>query len=101
MKYYVSSYYNYLPDASGNITDCVSIGVATEEDIERDGENWFGRYDGFDFTIYDSLEDAIKKCNFLADKITFEDLSEEDAAAAQRIVKALMKSKEYLKKFGR
>lgn len=99
MKYYVNSYYNYVPDHTGNIIDYVSIGEASDEDMEKDGENWCGKYDGFRFDIYDSLELAIQNAGFIADKITFEHLSKADHEIAMHIVAQLMKVEGYLKDF--
>lgn len=101
MRYYVESFYNLIPDDKGNILDYVEIGIANKEDEERDGANWCGRNDAFRFDIYDSLEDAIVKAGFIADKITFVDLPEEDMLLAKAIVSKLMQDQEYLKNFKR
>ena len=100
-KYYVCSAWNYNPDPLGNITDFTEIGVATKEDELNDGNNSIGSHDGFYFNLYDSLESAIKNSGYIADKIKFVGLSEEDMETASMIVRRLMNDKDYLKEFER
>lgn len=100
-RYYVNSVWNYEPDASGNITDFTEIGVATKEFELYDGDNCIGSHDGYYFNLYDSLESAIKNSGYIADKIKFVGLSEEDLEIATTIVHRLMNDQDYLKKFER
>lgn len=100
-KYFVESFYNYKPDASGNTVDYTKIGIADKEDEKRDGENWSGRDDGYRFNLYESIEEAIIHAGYIADKITFVGLSEEDMNTANAIVCKLMNDEAYLKQFGR
>ena len=100
MKYFVESFYNDMPDAAGNTVDYTIIGPAQKGDIERDGDNWCGRYDGYRFNLHESLEDAITNAGYLASKITFVDLSEEETKKSNEIVQKLMANEDYIKKFG-
>lgn len=57
--YYVSRSWNYIPDAFGNTLDNLTIGRATENDLEYDGQNVYGRSDGFEFRVFPSLDEAL------------------------------------------
>lgn len=100
-KYFVESFYNYEPDASGNIVDITNIGIAKKKDENRDGENWSGKHDGYRFNLYESMEDAITHAGYIADKITFVGLSKKEMDEANVIVGKLMNDEAYLNQFGR
>lgn len=97
-RYYVNSFYDYGVNPP---IDYVHIGQADAEDEENDGQNWCGSNDAFRFDIYNSLEDAIKNAGFIADKIQFDELTNDEKAEADKIVKRLMSDAKYLAKFGR
>lgn len=76
-----------------------SIGPATKSDMKHSGDNWFNLNEGFRFDVHDSLRDAITKAGFIANKITFLDLSETESQHANEIVQELMQDETYLEQF--
>lgn len=92
--YYVESYYNCRQNV--NYTN---IGPATKSDMKHSGDNWFNLNEGFRFDVHDSLRDAITKAGFIANKITFLDLSETESQHANEIVQELMQDETYLEQF--
>ena len=95
--YYVYSFYEmYKTDG----IDILEIGVATDEDKKNDGDNYVGGGQSYSFTVYPSLREAILNCGFIADKIKFVKLPDEDEKEAKEIVAELMVNETYLNKFG-
>lgn len=101
MRYFVDSFYDHSPEVRSSIIDYVIIGVATEADEKRNGENWKTDTEGCSFKVYDDLEDAIVNAGCIAEEIQFKGLSENDLDVANAVVKRLMNDKQYLKSFGR
>lgn len=95
--YYVYSFYE-MHKTDG--IDILEIGVATEEDKKNSGDNYVGGGQSYSFTVYPSLREAILNSGFIADKIKFVKLPEEDEKEAKEIVSELMADETYLNKFG-
>lgn len=99
VEYFVENVYIGMSDAGGNITDFCHIGHVTREMRERDGDNICGKNELYKFNIYETLDEAIRKAGYLANKIQFLDLSEEELENAKRIINELMHIPEYLETF--
>ncbi len=98
-KYYVDSFYDYRNDPP---IDYVTIGKASAEDFEYDGENWCGKEDAYSFNIYNSLREAIKNAGYWPTKIRFSpDLSKEEKRIALDTVNDLISDHEFTKMFRR
>lgn len=99
-KYYIDNVYVPPGGACKGVNYC-HIGHATVDMEESDGDNWIGTGGCAKFNLKTSLYDAIHDAGFIADKIEFIGLSQEELKKAESIVEQLMNDKDYLKKFGR
>ena len=71
--------WNYRGEPSEQFEHCI-IAPATPEDEEHDGENYItGKgVDGFKFSIYDSLAEAILSAHFNPFSIEYNELTDEE-----------------------
>ena len=94
MSYCVESFYD-------SDMDFVSIRPATPEDIERDGDNWVGSCDAYRTNCYETLGEAIENAGFWPTAIGFSsDFSNKERAEILNKVNELLKSPEFVARFG-
>ena len=73
---------------------------ATEEDLERDGDNWCGIDSFYRLNCYDTLDQAIENAGFWPPCISFEgEFSEEEKEAAVATVNTLISDCNFCSKF--
>ena len=79
----------------GEYYDKCFISYSTPEVEKYDGFNMVGRGgdDGIEYTVSDTLEEALVTCNYNPNYITF-DISEEDLKLKDQILKKYMWDKE-------
>lgn len=86
--YYVNEFWNYDPTPDGKVDPyTVTIGVANESDREYDGQNFAGSHDGYSFSIYETLCDAVYAAQKLSKKVCLSGaLSEDDVELAEAMI---------------
>lgn len=81
MRYCVYNEWSYPQ----NKDKCI-IYLAKKEDECYDGQNMYSRLGGFDFSIYDSLEEAILNSHYNPKYIEFKDLSDKELTEKDKIL---------------
>ena len=78
-KFAVCIEWNYRGTPEQQFEHCI-VAPATPEDEEHDGDNCVGGRgaDGFEFSVHNSLAEAILNTGYNPFKMTFEDLTEEE-----------------------
>lgn len=78
-KFAVCIEWNYRGTPEQQFDHCI-VAPATPQDEEHDGDNCVGGRgaDGFEFSVHNSLAEAILNAGYNSFKMTFEDLTEEE-----------------------